>query len=196
MSFAHNFRLWVRLYKIHGVRVWKRYYHVPSYLRSFVRNKFACIKKLRPDGTMKYRIIMDSKESGVTSASRKQYKQILPRQTDLISDALSLMADMQAGEQIDFFVCDAEDAYWQVPLHPEERRYYCAILRLPNGRTVFVVHVRTAQGSRGAPLSWAVVFGLVCRCVLAVLRRVIVRRASRLSALTSPTKQKKSNGGN
>ena len=29
---------------------------------------------------------------------------------------------------------------------------------------------RTAQGSRGAPLSWAVVFALICRCVMSVLR--------------------------
>ena len=40
-------------------------------------NKFACIVKQRTDGTTKRRIIMDSKRSSVTAASRKMYKAIL-----------------------------------------------------------------------------------------------------------------------
>ena len=30
--------------------------------------------------------------------------------------------------------------------------------------------MRTAQGSRSAPLSWSVIFSLICRCVLSTLR--------------------------
>ena len=47
-----------------------------------VPNKFACITKLKPDGSVKRRIIMDSKKSRVTDASRKTYRQVLPRQTE------------------------------------------------------------------------------------------------------------------
>ena len=67
------------------------------------------------------------------------------------------------------FICDAADAFWQIPLHPSERRFYCAMLR-DGDRTRFLAYNRTAQGSRGAPLSWAVLFGLVCRCSFATLR--------------------------
>ena len=77
---------------------------------------------------------MDSIRSGVTASSRKQYRQELPRQTDLLTDVLWLMANIRSGEGIVFLVVDAEDAYWQIPLYPSERRYYCAILRMPDGR--------------------------------------------------------------
>ena len=66
-------------------------------------------------------------------------------------------------------VLDAEDAFWQIPLHPAERRFYCTLLRMPNGGTRYLAFNRTAQGSRGAPLSWAVMFGLICRCALNTL---------------------------
>ena len=74
-----------------------------------ILNKFACVVKTRIDGTLKHRIIMDSKESQVTSVSRKSYKAVLPRFTDLVQDCLNL----QCGTSpIECFVCDAEDAFW------------------------------------------------------------------------------------
>ena len=132
---------------------------------------------------------MDSKASGVTASSRRQLKQILPRQTDLIVDALSLMADMQPGEQLAFFVCDAEDAYWQMPLHPAERRFYCSRLRMLDGTERYLAYVRTPQGSVGAPLSWSQEFGLISRCVSSVLRCPVVPGAHRKHCLlyTSPS---------
>ena len=54
-----------------------------------VLSKFACIVKSKLDGSVKHRIIMDSKQSGVTAASAKQYRSVLPRQTDLVHDILS-----------------------------------------------------------------------------------------------------------
>ena len=66
----------------------------------------------------------------MTGSSRKMYRQILPRHTDLVKDVLTLLQDMQLGEEVVFFVCDAEYAYWQLPLHPQERQFYCSILRM------------------------------------------------------------------
>ena len=77
---------------------------------------------------------------------------------------------MQVGEEVLFFVCDAEDAYWQVPLHPKERQFYCSILTMSDGRKRYLVYMRTPQGSVGAPLSWSQEFGLISRCVSGVLR--------------------------
>ena len=145
-----------------------------------VLNKFACVMKARLDGTVKRRIIMDSKRSLVTEASRKSYRAVLPRATDLVHDILDLMATADSPEDLDILVLDAKDAFWQVPLHPKERRFYCAVLRRPNGKTSYVTYVRTAQGSRGAPLSWCIAFGLVCRCAFSVLRHPDTEKSQRM----------------
>ena len=134
-----------------------------------ILNRFACIVKERTDGTIKRRIIMDSKQSGVTNATRKQYRAELPRQTDLMHSLMSLLDGCQEAENVTMLVLDAADAYWQVPLDPRERRFYCSRLKL-NGVTSFLAYLRTAQGSRGAPLSWTIIFGLICRMALSALR--------------------------
>ena len=137
-------------------------------------NKFACLTKVRSDGTCKRRIIMDARRSGVTASSRKMYKAVLPRQTDLVQDTLRLLSGAKDAESVDYMVLDADDAFWQVPLHPKERRFYCAMLRDSNGKTRFLSYARTPQGSRGAPLSWSQTFGLVCRCVSSVVRDPVI----------------------
>ena len=73
-----------------------------------ILNKFACIKKAKADGSIKRRIIMDSKKSNVTEASRKSYRAVLPRATDLVTDILSLQATASAPSEIEAFGCDAE----------------------------------------------------------------------------------------
>ena len=89
------------------------------------------------------------------------FKAVLPRATDLINDMLALLAKTEDPSQIEVFICDAKDAFWQIPLHRDERRFYCAKLA---GK--YVAYNRNAQGSRGAPLSWTIIFDLVCRCCL------------------------------
>ena len=42
------------------------------------------------------------------------------------------------------------------------------------------MYLVTAQGSRGAPLSWSVIFGLIGRCVLSVLRDPATPGATRM----------------
>ena len=116
---------------------------------------------------------MDSKQSGVTAASTKQYRAVLPRQTDLVHDILSLQSECRAAEAVYLMVLDAEDAYWQIPLHPCERRFFCGQLNR-NGEVTYLAYTRTAQGSRGAPLSWSAIFGLICRCVCSILRCPVV----------------------
>ena len=74
------------------------------------------------------------------------YRSILPRATDFVSDVLALQATALAGEAVEAFVLDAEDAFWQVPLHPAERRYYCAVLDRPDGSWSYMAYNRTAQG--------------------------------------------------
>jgi len=136
-----------------------------------ILNKFACIIKHKwvEDKRLwkvKRRIIMDSKRSGVKDASVLKYKSVLPRITDAIGslmgklDAASKKDQVSGDVQVEQFVIDATDAFWELGLRPEERRFFVGKLG-----DKFLVYLRTAQGSRGAPLSWAAVFGLICRCV-------------------------------
>ena len=131
-----------------------------------ILNKFACLKKWKWNSEtkswkLKKRIIMDSNRSGVKAASRRSYKSVLPRVTDAITSLLHALND-NAGQGIgcEQFVIDATDAFWELGLHPLERRYFVGMIA-----GEYYVYLRTAQGSRGAPLSWSTVFGLICRCV-------------------------------
>eukprot|EP00972_Heterocapsa_arctica_P050444 7416182-Heterocapsa_arctica.AAC.1 len=62
------------------------------------------------------------------------------------------MLDLQAlgadGDvEHEWLVLDFADAFWHVPLLPSERRFFVACFR---GK--YLVFMRVAQGSRGAPL--------------------------------------------
>ena len=87
-------------------------------------------------------------------------------------------------ESVILLVVDAEDTFWQVPLHREERRFYCAMLHMPGGRIRYLAYNRTAQGYRGAPPSWAVLFGLISRCALST--RMVPDVHGRFSGTASP----------
>ena len=63
-------------------------------------------------------------------------------------------------EEVEQFVIDATEAFWELGLDPRERRFFVGKLG-----SKYLIYLRTAQGSRGAPLSWAAAFGLICRCV-------------------------------
>ena len=108
------------------------------------------------------------------------YKSELPRQSDLVHSILRLLSTSQAAELVKCMVLDAEDAYWQVPLHPRERRHYCFKLIMPDGRVRFMVFLMTPQGSAGAPMSWAIEFGLVCRLVVSVIRDPVIPDSSEM----------------
>ena len=79
-----------------------------------------------------------------------------------------------------YLVADANEAFWQVPLHPPERRFYCALLRKPDGSCRYFAFTRTVQASRGGPLSWAQTFALIDRCLFGVLRCNITPNSHRM----------------
>ena len=94
---------------------------------------------------MKRRYINDTEVLGVTACTRRQYKAVLPRQADLVPDTLSLTADAQSAGIVMLLVLDAPDAYWQVPLHPADRRFYCSKLQLQD-RCLYLAYQRNTQG--------------------------------------------------
>ena len=135
---------------------------VVSNLLMLVKNK---------NGLVKRRTILDAKASGVSRRTRQTHRVVLPRTADALGDALSLGAagdfDDDAGETIEWFIADVVDAFWLVPLHPRERKYFVGQVA---GR--FFVYLRAAQGSRNGPLSWAAVISLAMRLLQGVLLRL------------------------
>ena len=129
-----------------------------------VLSKLGCIVKERtnPDTgqvVKKVRIILDCKRSCVSSMARRTHKAVLPRLTDAVYSALELMKGCVDSEQ-SLLVADIVDAFWLIPLRAEERRFFVARLR---GH--YYVFLRTAQGSRAAPLTFAAIAAIGARWV-------------------------------
>jgi hypothetical protein len=127
-------------------------------------SRFGAITKLR-HGKVKKRIILDVKRSRVKECTRKVHRVPLPRVTDVAFDILDSLAKFgfEPGDGIELLVLDFSDAFWNIPLAAEERRFFVGQLR---GK--FYVFLRAAQGSRNGPLAWAGVISLVMRLVQAV----------------------------
>ena len=135
-----------------------------------VLSRLGCIVKQRVNEfgqqISKTRIILDAKQSGVTNATDRKYKSELPRIVDAVHDVLSLMSTIKPGETITQMVADITDAFWLIPLHPAERRFFVAKFR---GQ--YLIFRRTAQGSRTAPLTFASIMALATRFLQSLLLR-------------------------
>ena len=149
-----------------------------------VISKFRLLKRFRA-GKEKRRISLDLKESQITSHSSKTCRVVNPRVTDHIlnllgelsiiwdPDALELRAvpaDVNTIEpsgdfDVEQFVLDFAEAFWQVPLALEERRFFVGKLR-----DTILSYMRAAPGSRNGPLSWSCVCSLAIRTVQSMYR--------------------------
>ena len=59
---------------------------------------------------------------------------------------------------VEWLISDFKDAFWLIPVRASERKHFVG--RLFNK---YLVYLRTAPGTSGAPISWAAVAGLVAR---------------------------------
>eukprot|EP00435_Cladocopium_sp_Y103_P022058 s1576_g5.t1 len=126
-------------------------------------SKLGCIKKTKVnvetgETVTKTRIILDCKRSHVSRAARRLHKAVLPRVTDAVQSLLRNMA--RAPGEVTMLIADITDAFWLIPLRKCERKYFTAMLR---GN--FYSFNRTAQGSRGAPLTFAAIIATAARWV-------------------------------
>ncbi len=134
-----------------------------------VLSKLGCTKKMKfnPDTkqyTQKVRIILDCKQSNVSVKAARTHKSVLPRVSDAVQAALYLSADKTSDEQVQMFIVDIVDAFWLIPLRQAERKYFCAKL---HGQ--YYAFLRTAQGSRGAPLTLAALIALAARLIQSLI---------------------------
>ena len=115
----------------------------------------------------KHRLILDCKRAGLTRSSRRSERSLLPKVTDAISDVMELSA--APTDDVSLYtmllgVLDFSDAFRLIPLHKDEMRFFTT--RLQNKYYAFL---RTAQGSRGAPLTWSRFGALLTRLMQGVL---------------------------
>ena len=122
------------------------------------------------DGRIKRRLILDCKESKVNQKAGNGGKLLLPRTTDAIDDALFLMNQCSSGETIEWFVLDFTDWFYNVPLHPSERKHFTW-----SYKRRWVAFLTQAQGSKNAPLVCGRVAALVARITQAVFGASFVR---------------------
>ena len=149
-----------------------------------VISKFRLLKRMRA-GKIKMRIILDLKESQITFHSGKTCRVVLPRGTDHIRNLLDEMAVLYDPDALELraipadvntvepttdsdleqLVLDFSEAFWQVPLDPDERRFFVG-----KWRDTILSYRRAAQGSRNGPLAWASVCSLAVRTVQSMYR--------------------------
>ena len=132
-----------------------------------VVSKFGMItkEKVLPNGTtkVKRRLILDSKESGVSAGSAHPQRIVLPDLTDLVRNVVDVTLASCDPPQV--AILDFVDAFWNLGLYPSERKYFVGKLR---GH--YFVFLRLAQGSRTAPLVWCRFAALVARLAQSLFR--------------------------
>ena len=127
-----------------------------------ILNKIGLIVKTR-NGITKARTILDTKQSGVKRMTAKTERVTLPRLFDAILRLLFLLASVTTPEiAVNVFVLDFSDAYWQMPLRDDKRKYSCATAKI-KGRRKYLAFPRAAQGSTNAGLLWGRLAAVVMR---------------------------------
>ena len=89
---------------------------VPSPLGDVVR--------LKPDGSVKHRLIQDLKASSVNSASKVSERQVLPRFVDHARDLAFASRD---GSDMGVFVVDFKNAFMTLPLARAEQPFNTSV---------------------------------------------------------------------
>ena len=120
-------------------------------------SRFGVLSRTK-NGRTKKRIILDCKQSGLSKKTRREFKIMLPKLTDLVRDSLILAKDLQDNEEISFLILDFCDAFWNIPLDKRERRWFVGRVR-----GWYLIYCDTAQGSRNGPMSWCTIAALLSR---------------------------------
>ena len=91
---------------------------------------FVVLEKTRADGTVKRRVILNCKTSGISAASAKAQKVCLPHAVDIAHEAMDLMRPFNHEQMehctpamaasgvfgVTAYVNDVVEAYWNVPV--------------------------------------------------------------------------------
>jgi hypothetical protein len=122
-------------------------------------SRVGVLEKVSAGGVIKRRVIVDSAQSGISKATTKPERVVLPRLLDVVNNCLFQLSHCWSEHfATELFVLDFTNAFFNVPLHEDERKHFCITLR---GKW-YVFKVQ-AQGAGGSPLVWGRVAALVTR---------------------------------
>ncbi len=115
--------------------------------------KMACITKTKETGELKYRLVVDSRRSGVNGLMEIRERVILPKITDFVSSVHHLLqqAEDWPDHSLELFGADFKDAFHMLPLCPSERKF--AVCKDLRGR--YHVSKVVIFGLAPGPLLWA-----------------------------------------
>lgn len=87
--------------------------------------KLACIVKVKESGETKYRLVVDSRRSGVNGLMTVKERVILPKITDVVSGlhAIARKCEGFSGFELEMFSVDCKDAFHMCHLREEERQF-------------------------------------------------------------------------
>lgn len=133
-------------------------------------SKLGMITKVNSEGRVKRRLILDCKESGINSLATKGGHLVLPRISDVIDDTLRLMKDAEPGQEVEWLVLDFTDWFFNIPLHPKERKYFTI-----KYKEWYICYLTQAQGSVNAPVVCGRVAAMVARITQATVGQHCMR---------------------
>ena len=115
-----------------------------------VVSKLAAILKPRADGSLKVRLVIDFRRSGVNSFVRTRERVVLPRIRDAIDNAVFLMSKSGGNRKLSWMVVDFKDAFHTIPVDPADLDLQVFM----SSKGVFEVFNTTVFGSKASPLLW------------------------------------------
>lgn len=119
--------------------------------KGVIVSKLAAITKIKPDGTVKLRLIVDMLRSGLNKFVKLNERILLPRIRDVIKDVMSLLGQENSEEdEVELAVVDFVDAYQTIGVHPDERKHQ--VIAGFDGS--YYVMCSVAFGGAGSPLIW------------------------------------------
>ena len=130
----------------------------------WVPSAIGLIVKHRLDGSVKARLVHDLRRSGINSHIVLKERLVLPRLKDAVEDALTLLEVAAPHEQIEFMTLDFSDAFKQLPVLHNEKKYL-------SGQALggFFVYHKVLFGIKTGPLVWGRVAALVARATQSLL---------------------------
>ncbi len=124
--------------------------------------KLGCIQKEKPDGTLKTRLIVDMRRSGINGKMTIRQRVVLPRVTEVATSWQQLRA-MYQGQPLTLAVIDFKDAFYTCRLNPQEK---FAVVR---GRKGYYILNVVAFGLACGPLLWGRTAAVMMRLASSML---------------------------
>ena len=125
--------------------------------------KFGCVQKEKPDGTLKTRLIVDMRRSGINGKMTIRQRVVLPRVTEVATSWQQLRA-MYQGQPLTLARIDFKDAFYTCRLNPQEKKF--AVVR---GRKGYYILNVVAFGLACGPLLWGRTAAVMMRLASSML---------------------------